>query len=95
MRFMKDLFGLIDARKQTLIMGDLNLCFLKEGSHQLFKSFLDKGFTQIVRNPTSLRGRLIDLAFISPSNSDVVFVARQQSQFFTDHDLIEVIIGNF
>ena len=93
--FMEDLFELFDTRKQTLIVGDLNLCFLKEGSNRLFKSFLDKGFTQIVKNPTSLKGRLIDLAFISPSYSDVSYVARQQSQFFTDHDLIEVITGSF
>ena len=91
--FNDDLFGLITPGKQTLILGDFNLCYLSEGSHPLFRAFQERGYTQIVKSPTSLRGRLIDLAFVSPSNSVLRFKVRQQSQFFTDHDLIEIVIG--
>ena len=91
--FLKDLFGLICSKKQTLIVGDFNLCYLSAISHQLFQAFHSKGYQQLVKVPTSSKGRLIDLAFISPSESDVYYEVRQQSQFFTDHDLIEVIEG--
>jgi exonuclease III len=91
--FWRDLFGLICSKKQTLIVGDFNLCYLSASSHQLFQAFHSKGYQQLVKVPTSSKGRLIDLAFISPSESDVYYEVRQQSQFFTDHDLIEVIEG--
>ena len=92
--FLEDLFGLVSSMKQTLVMGDFNLCYQTESSHKLFQAFQRKGYQQIVKAPTSLKGRLIDLAFISPMDSNASFVAQQQSQFYTDHDLIEIIEGN-
>ena len=73
-------------------MGDY-LCYLSENSHRLFQALRSQGFQQIVKAPTSLKGRLIDLAFISSANPSVYYEARQQSQFFTDHDLIEIMEG--
>ena len=90
---LKDLFTLIGPGKQTLVLGDFNLCYLTESFHLLFQAFRRMGYQQIVVNPTSINGRLIDLAFISPSALDVFDRAQQQSQFFTDHDLIEIIEG--
>ena len=90
---LEDLFTLISPGKQTLFVGDFNLCYLTESSHQLFQAFQRMGYRQIVEDPTSIMGRLIDLAFISPSALDVFDRAQQQSQFFTDHDLIEIIEG--
>ena len=92
--FLEDLFVLISSQKQTLVIGDFNLCYNTESSHPLFQAFQHKGYKQIVKSPTSSKGRLIDLAFVSPMDSNVSFVAQQQSQFYTDHDLIEIIEGN-
>ena len=92
---LEDLFTLISPGKQTLFVGDFNLCYLTESSHQLFQAFQRMGYRQIVEDPTSIMGRLIDVAFISPTDSDVFNKPQQQSQFFTDHDLIEIIEGNF
>ena len=91
--FIEDLFGITDGRKQTLILGDFNICYLTENSHSVYQAINSRGYHQIVKSPTSLHGRLIDVAFLSPSNSDVHYEAKQQSQFFTDHDLIEIIEG--
>ena len=91
--FIEDLIGMTDASKQTLVLGDFNICYLSENSHSVFQAFHIKGYHQIVKSPTSLHGRLIDVAFLSPSDSNVHYEARQQAQFFTDHDLIEIIEG--
>ena len=93
--FLNDLCGLISSVKQTMILGDFNLCYMSESFHQLFQALKGMGYKQIVEDPTSIKGRLIDLAFISPTDSDVFKKAHQQSQFFTDHDLIEIIEGKF
>ena len=89
--FIEDLFFLRDSRKQTMILGDFNICYLSENAHQVFQAFHSRGYHQIVKSPTSLHGRLIDVAFLSPS--DVHYEARQQAQFFSDHDLIEIVEG--
>jgi exonuclease III len=92
---LEDLCSLISPGKQTLLLGDFNLCFMSESFHQLFQALKGMGYKQIVEDPTSIKGRLIDLAFISPTDSDVFKKVQQQSQFFTDHDLIEIIEGEF
>ena len=91
--FQEDLFGLINSGKQSLVVGDFNICYQTQRSHPLFNAFQRKGYNQIVAAPTSYNGRLIDLAFISPVDSNVSYVTQQQAQFFTDHDLIEIIEG--
>ena len=92
--FGHDVSYLISSGKQTLIVGDFNLCYFSDYKHQLFEALRVQGFKQIVKNPTHMEGRLIDLVFINNLDLDITYQVQQQAQFFTDHDLIEVIKGS-
>ena len=46
-------------------------------------------------HPTHREGGTIDLVFFLSSNPDIVCKVIQQSQFYTDHDLIEVVRGTY
>ena len=89
-----DVSSMISSEKQTLIVGDFNLCYISDYSHQLFEALRVQGFQQIVKNPTHIEGRLIDLVFINNLDLDITYEVEQQAQFFTDHDLIEVKKGS-
>ena len=89
-----DVSSLISSGKHTLIVGDFNLCYISDYSHQLFEALRVKGFQQIVKNPTHIEGRLIDLVFTNNLDPDINYQVEQQAQFFTDHDLIEVKKGS-
>ena len=92
--FGNDVSSLVTPGKQTLIVGDFNMCYNADFSHRMFESLRIKGFKQIVKNPTHIEGRLIDLVFINNLDLDITYEVVQQAQFFTDHDLIEVKKGS-
>ena len=92
--FGNDVSSLISSGKQTLIVGDFNMCYNADFSHRLFESLRFQGFKQIVKNPTHIEGRLIDLVFINDLGPDITYQVNQQAQFFTDHDLIEIKKGS-
>ena len=92
--FLKDLIDIIDG-KQSIIVGDFNLCFVSQNVHPIFKFFKECGFLQLVKNPTHMKGRMIDLVFVDDDIflDDVKFVLKQQSPFFNDHDVISISAG--
>ena len=80
---------LFDA-KFKLVVGDFNLCFKSDILHPIFQAL--NGFDQLVKYPTHVRGRIIDLAFIKKPNQSA-YEVKQISPFFTDHDIIELYSG--
>ena len=62
-QFLTELLKLIKASKRTLIIGDFNLCYLNQKSHQVFVALESIEFHQLVEKPTHMEGRLIDLIF--------------------------------
>lgn len=72
-----------------MIVGDFNLCFLNENSHEVFKTMKNNGYQQIVKFPTHEKGRLIDLVF-----SKLEYPVNQQSPFFSDHDIVAIQLEN-
>ena len=91
--FVEDLCGLVTSGKQTIILGDFNLCFASENSNQVFQALKSMGFQQLVKHPTHIEGRLIDLVFFFSPDPSAYFDVQQQAHWFTDHDLIQVVIG--
>ena len=87
--FLKDLIDIMDGR-ESVIMGDFNLCFLSENNHPIFKFLKECDFQQLVEYPSHMKGRMIDLVF---TDIDMNFKISQQSPFFTDHDVIKVSSG--
>ena len=91
---MKDLIDIMDG-EESVIVGDFNLCFLSENHHPVFKFLRECGFQQLVKYPTHIQGRMIDLAFTDSDmpQKDMSFEVSQQSPFFTDHDVIKISFG--
>ena len=90
--FLTDIKKIISDKK-TLIIGDFNLCFLSETHHEIFQFLESWGFHQLVKHPTHIKGRMIDLAFIKSYMEEENYKLLQQSPFFTDHDLLEFSSG--
>ena len=93
--FLEDLCGLASSGNQTLIVGDFNICFISDNSSPIFKELRNIGFKQIVKNPTHIEGHLIDLVFFRSQDTAIFYEVKQQAQYFTDHDLIEIVQGKY
>ena len=88
--FMRDIKDLINLTKETLILGDLNICYINERSNLIIKSLEEMGFVQHVKNPSHIEGRLIDHAYSFSPTLKANYEVKQQAQYFTDHDLIQI-----
>ena len=91
--FLRDLDRLIDSDRETIIVGDFNLCYTAQRSHSIFRQLEQKGFLQLVKGATHVEGRLIDLIFhFSPDRcTPTKFATQQKSLHFTDHDMLHLI----
>ena len=88
--FIEDLQQLINLDKDVLILGDFNICYKSHGNNKVFEELKSLGFQQLVEFPTHMEGHLLDLVFSFSTDGLTANKVSQQSQFFTDHDLIEV-----
>ena len=91
--FIEDLTNILDTRKDILILGDFNICYAMDSLNEVFTTLRSLGFCQLVKHPTHIEGGLIDLVFVFSTNPMNAYEVRQQAQFFTDHDVVEVIKG--
>ena len=91
--FVEDLVGMITSGKQTLILGDFNICYISEFSNLVFQELRSKGFKQLVKHPTHMEGRLIDLVFFLSPDQTICYEVKQLAQYFTDHDLLKVQVN--
>ena len=86
---VKDLLSMIDQSKSTLIVGDLNICYLSQRSHPVISFLESNGFCQLVKSPTHVDGRLIDHVYhYTPEHANKEMNVEQQSPYYTDHDII-------
>ena len=92
--FLADLCSMLTPNKQTLIMGDFNICYKKEENNNVFGKLRSLGFKQLVKHSTHIEGGQIDQVFHYCPNRDNQFEVEQQAQYYTDHDLIKVVKGN-
>ena len=91
-QLLDDFKSMFDSERRTLLIGDLNICFLSEKNHPVLKALARLRFKQKVQRPTHELGRLIDYIFIySPSLiGDAEVEVVQESPYFSDHDLLFV-----
>ena len=86
-----DLSSLFNKNKKTLLVGDLNICFINERQHKILIEIEKHGFKQQVKYPTHSAGRQIDhVYYFSPSEDTPSLEVEQVGQFFTDHDMLIV-----
>ena len=78
--------------KPLLVIGDFNLCFLKESPIFLKKYFNENSFSQLVNEPTHIEGNLLDQAHMRDTKGKFKCSIEIQSKYYTDHKGIALII---
>ena len=88
----KSLQGIVDMKKATIIMGDMNFHFPDQ---HIMKSYLeDLGFRQVIDRVTHDEGHILDHIYtfgISVSEGNVFL----KSLYFSDHDALCLKFENF
>ena len=91
MDVVKSLKGMINLQKNTLVVGDLNYCYLESGND--LSEFLTKQqFHQLVDSPTHVDGNLLDHAHMRRVEYGVTPVVETFAEYYTDHDAIAVLM---
>ena len=83
---------LVARDKPTLVIGDLNYCYLESSSNLTKQYFHENFFSQIVEEPTHIEGNLIDQANIRDVKKINNYSTEIHSKYFTDHKGIAVLI---
>ena len=80
---------------QTLLFGDLNICYMSERNHPILRKIESLGFKQKVQNSTHDEGRQIDHVYFFPPSleTDKSIEVNQVGQYYTDHDLMLVDVS--
>ena len=91
--FERDLLELIYLNRETIIVGDFNICHEKNSSHSIITMLENLGFHQIVKYPTHIDGGTIDLVFILNPGDFRKYHVQQQGQYYLDHDIMIVRYG--
>ena len=92
---MDDLRSIFDDKKETLIVGDFNICFREDTNHQIIELFKSMKFDQKIRSPTHVHGRYIDHVYHylpNPDENKTRVDVLQFGQYYTDHDMLLVEI---
>ena len=88
---LQELTKLIDLKRTTLIVGDFNLCYKENANHRLIKGLEELGFKQLLHEPTHIRGRTIDHAYLLEENRRMKIAIERYSPYYSDHDAICII----
>ena len=81
------LIGMLHPEKATLITGDFNICSLKNPNNTISKGLKNKGFDQIMREPTHIRGGHIDHVYWKAgTNKWKDPILERYSPYYSDHD---------
>ena len=80
----------------TLIMGDFNVCTVKQPNNSITRRLLDLGFSQLMTDATHIRGGHIDHIYwrdsVVPAFKDPV--VERYSPYYSDHDCLLVTLLN-
>ena len=93
--FLKDLMDVFNSNKNTLIVGDLNVCCVTEKHHPILCKLFEVGFVQGVQYPSHIEGRTIDYVLSYFPKKQKIVKVHQFGQYFTDHDLLMADISSF
>ena len=83
---VKELEHLIRKDTNTIICGDMNLCFLTKRGNQVTKMLEGMGFEQLVREASHLLGGHIDHVYSNLEQSEFNIDVKMHSPYYTSHD---------
>ena len=90
--FCSNLSELINQRKNTIISGDFNINGLIKDENSIPVTLVKSGLKQIIQKPTHIRGGLIDQCYVSEGVSNDCLIVRQKAVYYTDHDLVKLMV---
>ena len=82
---------LLNMKKNTLIVGDFNFCYL-EKTNTLRNYMEGLGFRQLVGSATHISGGLLDQVYFWQVQGEKAASVEQLSNYYSDHDTITVLI---
>ena len=85
----------ICPEKPTVIMGDVNWHYpdpVRPDNQAMKNYFQMRGFNQLIRRATHDKGRCIDHLYTSNHFSDEEVSVKQQSTYYSDHDMITAFV---
>ena len=85
---LQELTKLIDLKRTTFIVGDFNLCYKENANNRLIKGLEELGFKQLIHEPTHVRGRTIDHAYLLEEKRTMKIVIERYSPYYSDHDAL-------
>ena len=91
---LEELKKMIGNGRITLITGDFNACFMENFNNRLIQGLLSLGFNQLIHEPTHIRGRNIDHAYLLDPTGTVKPIIERYSPYYSDHDSICITIPN-
>ena len=88
--------SLIEHGKNTVVTGDLNICYNTSRNNVITKYLENDGFIQYMKEATHIKGRHIDHFYLRHSNTPVnVASIYRYSPYYSDHDAICATIEYF
>ena len=90
---LQDLNGMINPKKTTLIVGDMNICYRDNFQNRLIQGLIKLGFKQIVEEPTHIYGRIIDHVYILNPKRGAELIIERYSPYYSDHDGLCITIS--
>ena len=88
-KLLEYLRKLIEGEKNTVITGDFNLCYTDQKNNKVSQYLLNSGFTQLVNEPTHIKGRHLDHLYFRPGKTPVnTPTIYRYSPYYSDHDAI-------
>ena len=85
---LKTIKRLFKDTRRTLIVGDFNLCYNENIHNPMIQELLAIGFQQLVHEPTHVRGRIIDHAYIRDPSRRLKLYVERYSPYYSDHDAL-------
>ena len=81
--------NLVNPGVATVVCGDFNICYLSNRNNKITKYLEQNGFSQLMREPTHIKGRILDHFYFKPGNniSESPSIYRY-SPYYSDHDAI-------
>ena len=90
-QFVQLLQTLITENKPIVINGDFNFDYWKEKDNLVRITLEAQGFRQLVREPTTFRGKCIDHVYIKDEGVECKLL-KLYYPYYTDHEAIRVIV---
>jgi hypothetical protein len=90
--FTEDIINLITDSATTVITGDMNICARADKKSYLITRLAEKGFHQLVKEPTHEHGRTLDHIYIKINNTFQPPEVVRMPIHYSDHDIMGLVL---